>query len=423
MRRKQMKRLAAAVCAAVLCLIGTVSPALADGFATYGNAQGDTTFYVSATGAATITMTQSGMGLAEKQYAYQSSSTASEYVYAQYTVQYKGTQDAYWQQSTYWNGEKYTLNLPRADVYTVRVLPTSIQNIATSQQNWRYTRWITVPAWYVSGVRNCGVYSSYPANAQPVYRTATPRPTSTPVPYGTTPVTLYFWDVSGFHIESPEVQYLTPGSHPVRTTRTVSQDYTLVGVTANIITVSYAGVANPAAVHLLYRKKAASNTSSITGRKTVTPYYWDTQYKEGTSEKNAKWGKELPNLYDNKRSTTFKWTVWTSEWKDDIPEITAYFNGQTVGAIGIRNGDASSETNYYSRARATQWRVRVWNQWNQYQDTLVDMNDVFSTDYQVVPLSQTYSNVSRIEIFLVRYTKGSTYANGLYISDMLFFEN
>lgn len=423
MRRKQMKRLAAAACALLLCLTGVIGPALADGFATYGNAQGITTFYVSSSGSATVILSQSGMGLAEKQYIYQTSSTASEYVYAQYTVQYKGMQDAYWQQAVYWNGEKCTLNLPRADVYTVQVVPTSIQNIATSQQNWRYTRWITVPAWYVSGVRNCGVYSNNPGYAQPVYATATPRPTNTPVAYSGTPVTLYFWDVSGFQIESPEVQYLTPGSHPVRTSRTVSQDYTLVGITANIINVSYAGVASPAAVHLLYRKRAGSSASAITGRKTVTPYMWDTQFKEGVSEKNAKWGKELPNLYDNKRSTTFKWTVWSSEKNDDIPEITAYFNGQTVGAIGIRNGDASSEANYYSRARATQWRVRVWNQWNQYQDTLVYMNDVFSTDYQVVPLSQIYTNVSRIEIFLMNYAKGSSYTHGLYISDMLFFEN
>lgn len=418
--RKTLVRCACALCAVIIGLacLGVYAPARADGYATYGNAQGDTTFFVSATGPATITLTQNGMGLAEKQYIYNSANTATEYMYAQYSVQYKGNKDYYWQQAAVWNSEVCTLNFSRADVYTVRVMPTNIRNITSTQANWRYTRWIATPAWYVSGVRNCSVYSD--ASYTPIsYATATPRPTSTPRPYQTAsaPVTLHFWDVSGFEIASPQVQYMTPGAHTVQSPLSFD-GYTLVGMTARQVNVSYNGVASPNTVHLLFRKGSGSG---VAGRTKVTPYRWDTRFKEGTSQKNAKWGRELPNLYDDNRYTTFKWTVWTSEWNDGIPEITAYFNGDTVGAIGIRNGDAASEDTFRDCARATQWRIRVWNRYGQYQDTVVDMNRNYTADYQVFPLNQAYTNVERVEIFMTRYTKGDRYTNGLYISDMMFF--
>ena len=419
--RKTFIRCACALGALILCLacLAEAAPARADGYATYGNAQGNTTFFVSATGPATITLTQNGLGLAEKQYIYNSANTATEYMYAQYSVQYKGNKDASWQQAAVWKNEVCTLNFPRADVYTVRVLPTNIRSMTSTQANWRYTRWIAVPAWYVSGVRSCSVYSdtSYVPIAAP---TATPRPTSTPRPYrpNSAAVTLHFWDVSGFEIASPQVQYMAPGAHAVQSPMHFD-GYTLVGATAQQVNVSYNGVASPNEVHLLFRKGGAS--SGVAGKTAVNPYYWDTRFKEGTSQKNAKWGAQLPNLYDNNRYTTFKWTVWTSEWNDGIPEITAYFNGDTVGAIGIRNGDATSEETFLDCARASQWRIRVWNRYGQYQDTLVNMSRNYTADYQVFSLNQTYTNVERVEIFMTKYTKGSRYTNGLYVSDMMFF--
>lgn len=430
MRNNGFKRICALAGALILCLTAAAA-ARADGFATYGTAQQDISFYVSATGPATVTLTQSGMGLAEKQYVYNTASTASEYVYAQYTVLYKGTQDAYWKQGAAWSAASCTLSFPRADVYTVRVLPTQIQNMPSAQAQWRYSRWITVPAWYVSGVKNCGVYSSYPYS-QPVYYTATPRPTATPAPYIYTgvPVTLNFWDENGVFMGA-EVQYLTPGTHPVQTSRTFSH-YTLIGVSSNTVYVGNNGVANPSVVHLYYRYQPPATVApkaptprpvpvTGNGRKEVRPYLWDTQYKEGTSAKNAKQGKNLPNLYDNNPATTFQWTVWQSEWKDSVPEITAYFNGDTVGAIAIRNGDASSAKNFAKRARGTQWRVRVWTRLGQYQDTVINLSSSYSADYQIKSLNQKYTDVERIELFLVRYKTGSSSTNGLYISDMKFY--
>ena len=428
MLRSRKKRTVLFIAALVLCLgAGGVLHARADGFATYGTAQNDTSFYVSATGPASVTLRQSGPGLAERQYIYNTANTATEYVYAQYTVLYKGAQETYWRQGPNWTGVSCTLNLPRADVYLVRVLPLAVQNIQSSQALWRYTRWITTPAWYVSGVMNCGVYSTYPyAYTQPVYVTPTRRPTPTPSPtpvpyvYSMAPVTLNFWDENGAFLGA-EVQYMAPGTHPVQTTRTFSH-YVLVSKSAETVYVNYRGEASPNTVNLFYRYRspATPKPQPDTGRREVKPYKWDTQYKEGTSTKNATRGKLLPNLYDDNKDTTFQWTVWRSEWKDDIPEFTAYFNGETVGAVAFRNGDASSARNFTKHAHATQWRVRVWNRYGQYQDTVVNLSGVYNADYQIKPLKQKVTDVERVELFLLKYKTGTAAANGIYISDLKF---
>ena len=422
MLRSRKTRTVLCIAALILCLAaGGAAVARADGFATYGTAQSDTSFYVSATGPASVTLTQSGMGLVEKQYIYNTANTATEYAYAQYTVLYKGAQDAYWRQGPGWTGASCTLTFPSADVYLVRVLPLAVSNMQSSQAAWRYSRWITVPAWYVSGVRNCGVYSNYPY-AQPVYVTPTPRPTATPVPYvySMAPVTLNFWDESGVFLGA-EVQYMAPGTHSVQTTRTFSH-YLLVSKSAETVYVNSRGAANPSVVNLFYRyySPATPKPQPATGRREVKPYKWDTQYKEGTSAKNPTRGKLLPNLDDDNKDTTFQWTVWRSEWKDSVPEFTAYFNGETVGAVAFRNGDASSAKNFAKHARAIQWRVRVWNRYGQYQDIVVNLSSNYSADYQVKSLGKKFTDVERVELFLVKYKTGSATPNGIYISDIKF---
>ena len=151
------------------------------------------------------------------------------------------------------------------------------------------------------------------------------------------------------------------------------------------------------------------------------PTMWDTRFKPGTSARNASCGEKLPNLYDNDRYTAFSWTVWNSEWKDGIPEITAYFNGDTVGAIGIRNGNTTSSKTFSENARATNWRVRVYTKDGQYEDTDLKMKSSFTADYQVFSLNRTYTDVERVEIFMMYYSTGSQQKNKLTVSDMMFF--
>ena len=115
MLRSRKKRAMLFIAALVLCLgAGGVLRARADGFATYGTAQNDTSFYVSATGPASVTLRQSGPGLAERQYIYNTANTATEYVYAQYTVLYKGAQETYWRQGPNWTGVSCTLRPQKA---------------------------------------------------------------------------------------------------------------------------------------------------------------------------------------------------------------------------------------------------------------------------------------------------------------------
>ncbi|MBQ9263261.1 MAG: hypothetical protein IJ189_03515 [Clostridia bacterium] len=426
-----------AACLLLIALMAVTHPSVAraDTYATYGNANTDTTFYVTSAGSATLTLSQSGMGLVEKQYIYNTANTTNEYAYAQYTVLYKGNQDAYWQQGAYWNEKTCTLNFPRADVYTVRVLPTNVKNMQGSQSGvWRNNRWITVPAWYASGVRNCSVSSVNPKKLP----TATPRPTATPLPTVIAPLTLIYQDVNGNYMAS-EVIYLTPGTHTVRPNKIFS-NYSLVGNSAYSVNVSAYGAANPSALVFLYQYQplAVQITSEpiitptprptavpatpvpITGN-VVTPVRWDTQYKPETSSHNPKLINSLANLYDNNPNTCVKWTVWTSEWKDDVPEFTAYFGGNTVGAVAFRNGDASSAKNYKAYARGYRYLVRVYLVGGGYHDTGILLKDSYSTNYQVFALDGVYDNVDRIEIFLNKYKVGGTNKNTVAISDILFY--
>ncbi|MBR1585340.1 MAG: hypothetical protein IJ662_07375 [Clostridia bacterium] len=441
-----------AVCLLLMGLAVLSGPAAAraDTYATYGNAITDTTFYVTAAGPATVTLSQSGMGLVEKYYIYNNATTSTEYTYAQYTVLYKGNMDVYWQQGAFWNEKTCVLNFYRADEYTVRILPTNVVNMQSSQISvWRNSQWLTVPAWYASGVRNCTI-SAYSAQE---LATATPKPTKKPTPKPTkkptatptaepvitAPVTVIFQDIDGNYMGS-DVRYLTPGSHTVKPERTFA-NYKLVGNAAYSVNVYYNGTASPSSVIFLYQynpptpKPTAAPTRKPTATpkptkrptsvpikgKIVTPVGWDTQFKPETSSHNPRGIEWIGRLGDNDRSTVFRWTVWTSEWKDDIPEITAYFNGDTVGAIGIRNGNCSSASNYKADARGYNWKVRVWNMNGNHSDTTVTLSDSFSTEYQVVALKKVYKNVDRIEIFLNKYRIGGTNTNSVAISDIRFY--
>ena len=157
--------------------------------ATYGNAVTTTVFYVTTSGPATLTLSQSGQGQAQKQYLYNNKTLSTEYTYAQYSVLSKGSMDAMWTTSVNWTEKTCTINFYRADVYTVYITPTPIQNIATSTVNWQFTQWLTMPAWYVSGVKNCAISSNNPlvSTTQPPAKTPTkaPKPTKTPKPTAT----------------------------------------------------------------------------------------------------------------------------------------------------------------------------------------------------------------------------------------------
>ena len=185
------------------------------------------------------------------------------------------------------------------------------------------------------------------------------------------------------------------------------------------------GVCTPANVGFIYELNTVPpGPGSNPGA--VTPARWDTQFKPGTATasngSNADRVRKLPNLYDENPDTSFFWLVWKSEWKDEVPEITAYFNGDTVSSIGIVNGNAKDAARFAKYARATCYTARVYStDGTLLSQTSIDLPDSFTRDYRVYSLGGTFGNVDRVELYLVSYKVGNTEQNVIHISEMQFY--
>ena len=160
----------------------------------------------------------------------------------------------------------------------------------------------------------------------------------------------------------------------------------------------------------------------------VYPYMWDTQFKPGTTDPdkyNEKRVDRLGNVSDDNYRTSFDWLVWGSERKDDIPELTAYFDRQTISSIGIRNGYLNSMSEYYQYARASILRVTIYDCWGQSWETMIYIPDEYTTSYRTFPLGATYSDVTRVDIWLDSYTRNdeadNNHKNVIHIADIQFY--
>ena len=551
MQSNWIKRIGAlALCLVLLAadLAVFAGEAKAETYATYGDPLTDTTFFVTTGGLATLTLSQSGMGLAEKQNLYNAGQVTSEYTYAQYMVLYKGNMDAYWQQGAYWDDKTCALNFYRADVYTVRILPIVPQNMQPAASNkltatWRYISWLTKPAWYVSGVKNCAISSVNPQKTVTPTPKPTKKPTATPtavpvMPTGNSSCLIFYqtldgrllsWEqrflargtqlvlpnrtfngytlygdgafyvtVNAYGVASPETitflyqesvtpkptkkptatpkptkkptatptkkptatpavgyltilyqtedgskvlaqerRRLTPGTHLINANKTI-KGYTLINDGDIYVTVSSKGVVSPSQVVFRYRKNVtpkptkkptpkptkkptAKPTAAPIKGKLVQPVGWDTQFKG--SSKNATRGKNVVNLFDNDRSTVLKWTIYAKEMGlDKQAQITVYFGGATIGAIGFRNGNAASQKDFNSFTRGTRYIARVYLTNGKYYDNTINLDgDTFRTDYQIIPLKKVYQNVDHIDLFLRKFTGGTTNKNATAIADLRFY--
>ena len=454
MKGNSWKKALSLLCA-FISLLAWLPTARATTYATQGNAGYDTMFYATCAGSGALTLYQTGMGLMQEYNRYQTAQTQTEYLYAQYIILYKGTQDSTWQQGGYFSAQNCTINLPRADIYTVWVRPVTPQdmNQRRTLEMWQYQRWLNTPAWYVGGVRNCGISS---VNPQQIL-TPTPRPTATPTPrpVAYAPVTVLYQDLNTQQLLASDTRYLSQGTQVVVPTRSFT-GYALTGSNLYYVTVGSNGYATPAVVTFYYYRLSPATptpypyypiitaapiitapvitapvitapptpqpTAQVSGN-IVVPIAWDTQFKPSTAKNsdNYKAINRLPNLYDDNRHTAFFWIVYTSEWQDDVPEITAYFGGATVARIGLRNGNTQNATQYVNYARPYRLRIRVVMKDGTSAEKIIDIPDQYNNSFQKFSLGKTYENVDRIEVFLHKYKVGQKSKNVVYISDMVFY--
>lgn len=189
------------------------------------------------------------------------------------------------------------------------------------------------------------------------------------------------------------------------------------------------GTASPSQIDFQYQ--IGSSVKPGTNPRASYPASWDTQFKPGTATahdgSNAVRIERLPYVYDEDPTTSLNWMIWNSEMGDNIPELTAYFNGDTISSIGIHNGRATSSKSYNRFARPKELTLKIHDNNGNTSTVVLAVMDKYSQDWQEISLGATYTNVSYVEIFVsgIKYGDGSGDAsdkNTCHIADIIFFK-
>ena len=158
----------------------------------------------------------------------------------------------------------------------------------------------------------------------------------------------------------------------------------------------------------------------------VVPYNYKTQYTKGSTSYFKNFSNTTPyldDMMDDNSRTRFMWVSHQSEYQDQVPDFTFYFSGEEITHILIRNGDLSSETNYYGHGRLKELKLVIYYDGRSAIE-YVDIPDVYSTDYHEHEMSRSYVNVTRIEVTYrqdgrIQGTKNGE-VNFFYITDIMF---
>ena len=187
------------------------------------------------------------------------------------------------------------------------------------------------------------------------------------------------------------------------------------------------GKCSPAQIDFQYQ--IGSSVKPGTNPRMAYPASWDTQFKPGTAThndgSNADRIQRIANLYDDDASTSFFWMIYTREMQDNIPEFTAYFNGDSISGIGIRNGNLKSSNAFKQYARPKMMDVRIYDASGNVYKTTLTIPDGYSKDYREFSFGTTYTNVSRVEICFTEksyFYYGSAQTNVCHIADIAFFK-
>lgn len=143
----------------------------------------------------------------------------------------------------------------------------------------------------------------------------------------------------------------------------------------------------------------------------TAPTKWDTKFKKGSSNQNPDGYNNLYKLTDDRSNTVFTYMLWTSD-NDGAPEFTAYFNNSTVKGIKIRNGSGSD---YWGNMRINTFYVKVYTNNGSYEEREMTIPDEDrGNSYYSIDFSKSYSNVTRIEIYITDRHVG-TGKNSMYL--------
>ena len=171
-----------------------------------------------------------------------------------------------------------------------------------------------------------------------------------------------------------------------------------------------------------------TNNRASTGS-IAEPTQWGTQFNPVTSSSskyNDKRYQKLGNLCDDNYQTSFNWLIWSSESADTTPELTAYFNNETIRSIGIRNGFLRNSSEYDQYARARAMTLDIYDASGARYTVEISLSEGYSTDYQFISLGATYQNVVRIDFWINKFkvngSADSDHKNVVHIADIQFYK-
>ena len=343
-----------------------------------------------------------------------------------------------------WNltfdGGSYSLTLNGSGTYRIAVIPYTAEEITKSWTMDTFVSWTNAPQWWISGQMNCiakanistsvyvqkvdqdtgAVLDSQSAAVNYGYNTVSAGDAPSGYTLVSNPTAVVYVDASG-RADVSTVTFFYKRDVPKTSTLTVNcydegefvysyvetiaasgyiapRSFTGYNAVSGSVYVTFnpiTGTCEPASVNFHYTKKQQPAPANV-----VKPYFWDTQFKPDTcTTDNQTRYQDLPKLYDDNPNTSFWWLVWNSERTDDIPEITAYFNGDTVSTISIRN---NTDKEY---ARATRFRVVIYHA-NGVSTSYIELGEG-TKEYQTKSLGGTFTGVSRIELFLDGFHTGT----------------
>ncbi len=137
---------------------------------------------------------------------------------------------------------------------------------------------------------------------------------------------------------------------------------------------------------------------------------------------------QMWQLLDDDPATCWSFVGWTSVTTDDTPEASFWFNGETLGAVWLRTGDCRSAEAYYGSAVPTSVRLRIYSGYSaaDYAYSLSDTYDLTGisgvrvSGYERLALPAAHTGVTRVELYVTGWRRGSVYTNSICISDLLF---
>lgn len=374
-------------------------------YAVFGDGNGPSTFFVQSFGNARVILTQQAgrCGTASGSYGAQETEEWGKYHVNITSPTGRATVEE-WNQN--YSGSIFQLNLQEVGVYMVEVVPYTTWEMKQLSGNSAFNGWMVQPRWWLFGRVNCNVQHVLTTDVCVLKREAATNQLlaieNRTVEFGTNEVDAGLAP-DGYVLMYPVMPAQVEVYQNGMTSKSEVVFYYQRGIPATATPAPTPEIVNP------YVTK-------------VTPVSWETRFRPETcTTSNQNGYTKLNRLYDGKASTVFDFVLWNSEWKDGVPQFTAFFGGSSVSAIGIVNGKVASEQDYEENASVRILRAVVHSASGSHEFRFT-VPDQYTNRYQPLSFGKTIKDVYSVELYVEGTHAGTKNKYVICISDVCFYQ-